>query len=369
MKTVTFSANTSWYLFNFRAQTIRAIIERGYRVVCLSPEDNYSSRLSAELGAEWVNLAVESAGKNPLADAKLMFCLYLQYRAFRPVAAFHFTIKNNIYGTFAAKLLSIPAVNNISGLGTAFLRKGLAEGIARLLYRTSQRLAHTVFCQNPEDFRLISERRWVVEKRLRLIPGSGVNLERFHPGLRTAKSGPFRFLYAGRMLADKGLFELTDAILRLHDQHSDCELWLCGFTDVDNVSAVSGEQLSEWGAKPYIRWLGSSDQIEKVYAQVDCVVLPSYREGMPRSLLEAGAMGLPVVATDVPGCRTVITDGLNGLLCQARDTSSLYQALRQMLAMTTSQREQMGIVGRERVVANYDERLVVNEALEVLERL
>lgn len=209
----------------------------------------------------------------------------------------------------------------------------------------------------------------VPEDRLTLLPGSGVDLQRFHPGLRLSHSGPFRFLYAGRMLADKGLYELLDAIKRINGDGVRCELWLCGFAGAENVSAIPEAVLKEWAQRPGVQWLGPSDRMEDVYAQADCVVLPSYREGMPRSLLEAGAMGLPVVATNVPGCRNIVLDGENGLLCEARDSMSLHEALERMLAFDAEERSRMGAAGRKRVEEEFDEQLVVRAALDVLEGL
>jgi glycosyltransferase involved in cell wall biosynthesis len=194
-----------------------------------------------------------------------------------------------------------------------------------------------------------------------------VDLERFHPTLKKSHSGVFRFLYAGRMLADKGLNELLAAVCELNTGGLQCSLWLSGFADVENVSSFSSQQLSEWGSEPGVEWLGPSDSMEQVYASVDCVVLPSYREGMPRSLLEAGAMGLPVVATDVPGCRAIVEDGFNGLLCEVKSSTSLRSVMQKMLAMGDAERARMGANGRALVSKKYDENLVVEATLRAIE--
>jgi len=358
-RTVTLSANTSWYLFNFRASTIRSLRGDGYRVVCLSPHDDYSQKLVDELECEWLPLSMNNQGSTPVKDLALVYQFYRYYKDLRPVAALHFTIKNNVYGTWAARVLGVPAINNISGLGTAFIRTGLVSAIVRLLYRTSQPLAFRIFCQNEEDFKQLLDAKLVPRDRLELLPGSGVDLDRFNPSMKTTHTGAFRFLYAGRMLADKGLNELVTAVKSLNHDGIHCHLWLSGFPDVANVSAISHQQLAEWGAEPGVQWLGSTDAMENVYAAVDCVVLPSYREGMPRSLLEAGAMGLPVVTTDVPGCRNIVEDGFNGLLCAPRSSDSLLRVMRRILAMSDEERARMGDNGRNLVLANFDEHLVV----------
>jgi glycosyltransferase involved in cell wall biosynthesis len=336
-------------------------------VVCLSPRDDYSQKLVDQLHCEWRLLVMNNQGRNPFRDAGLVLQFWRHYRALKPVAALHFTIKNNVYGTWAARSLGVPAINNVSGLGTAFIRSGLVSSIVRLLYKTSQPLAHRVFCQNEEDLAQLVDNRLVPRERLELLPGSGVDLERFHPTLKKSHSGVFRFLYAGRMLADKGLNELLAAVCELNTGGLQCSLWLSGFADVENVSSFSSQQLSEWGSEPGVEWLGPSDSMEQVYASVDCVVLPSYREGMPRSLLEAGAMGLPVVATDVPGCRAIVEDGFNGLLCEVKSSTSLRSVMQKMLAMGDAERARMGANGRALVSKKYDENLVVEATLRAIE--
>lgn len=364
---ITLSSNTSWYLFNFRASTIRRLCADGFRVICISPEDDYSQRLIVNFGCEWLPLVMNSQGNNPFQDAALVRQFWRYYKELKPAVALHFTIKNNIYGTWAARALRIPSINNVSGLGTAFIHTGLVPAIVRLLYKTSQPFAHCVFCQNEEDFAQLVENKLVAENRLRLLPGSGVDLERFAPRLRRCHKGPIRFLYAGRMLADKGLVELITAVRAINKNRIRCQLWLTGFTGVDNVSSLSEEELSQWANEPGVSWLGHSDNMEDIYAQVDCVVLPSYREGMPRSLLEAGAMGLPVIASNVPGCRNIVKDGFNGLLCDARDSRSLRRAMERMLDMTEEERGQLGENGRRLVGDNFDEKRVVEATLHAIE--
>ncbi|TGD73117.1 glycosyltransferase family 1 protein [Mangrovimicrobium sediminis] len=366
--TVSLSANTSWYLLNFRASTIRALRERGDRVVCLSPRDDYSQRLVDDLGCEWRELRMDNQGSNPLRDLGLVAQFLGAYCELRPDAALHFTIKNNVYGTWAARATGVPAINNVSGLGTAFIRRGVLGAVVRLLYRSSQPFALRVFCQNEEDAAQLREARLVAPEKLELLPGSGVDLQRFSPvpSARPAEA-PFVFLYAGRMLADKGLHELVAAVHTLHDEGLALRLQLCGFAGVENVSAIGEAQLQAWSQHPAIEWLGPSDDMPAVYAKADCVVLPSYREGMPRSLLEAGAMALPVIATDVPGCRNIVTHDFNGLLCEVRSAASLADAMRRMLAMDASERRALGERGRERVSSQYDERLVVEAALRAID--
>lgn len=368
-KSVLLSANTSWYLFNFRAATIRALVQAGYDVTCLAPEDDYSQRLAAIPGCSWVPLAMDNQGSNPFREAALFLRFCRVYNRLRPVAACHFTIKNNVYGTWAAALHGIPAINNIPGLGASFGSDRLVPRVGRLLYRYSQRFAHKVFCQNPQDLRVLVTSGIAPRDKLQLLPGSGVDTRRFQPATRHHRSGEFRFLFAGRMLRDKGLPELRRAMELVRAGGARCKLWLSGFSDVASATALSGRELREWALDPDIEWLGPCDTMESIYSQVDCVVLPSYyREGTPRSLLEAGAMGLPVITTDTPGCSDLVRDGVNGLICSARSAESLADAMLRMMALPQQERQDMGRRGREHVVANYREDTVVQATLDAIEQ-
>ena len=369
MQNICFSANTSWYLYNFRRDTIIELIKRGYRVFCIAPEDGYSRRLVNEFGVTFIPLAMDNSGNNPLKDVHTAWRFFRIYRQYKPIVVFHFTIKNNIYGTLAAKALGIPAVNNVSGLGTAFIHSGWVGRIVRGLYRISQPFAYRVFCQNSEDQALLIDHKLVRADRLKLLPGSGVDLERFKPIEQPTVSDHFRFLYVGRMLGDKGLRELVTAFAIVKSQGIKADLRLVGFADAKNKSAITRQELHSWQEQHEVEWLGSSDAIEDVLAQADCVVLPSYREGLPRSLLEACAMALPVIATDVPGCRSVVSHYQNGILCQPKDPASLAEAMVAMANLPGQVRSEMGRCGRNLVSKCFSQTLVVQAYLDVVEQL
>jgi glycosyltransferase involved in cell wall biosynthesis len=332
----------------------------GYRVICFAPRDSYSHDLT-ELGCHFVDVSINNNGKNPIEDLKLTLSLYKLYKLHKPIAVFHFTIKLNIYGTLAASLCKIPAVNNISGLGTAFLEEGFLNWIVKLLYKVTQNFAFKIFCQNQDDFNLLLEEKLVPANKLFLLPGSGVDLKRFHPDLRDVSANQyFTFLYVGRMLADKGLYELVSAISSINSNKLTCNLVLCGFEDNANQSNISSTQLEEWGELCGIDWIGPSNSVEMVMSKADAVVLPSYREGMPKTILEAFAMSIPVVATNVAGCSNIVDDGVNGILCEPRDTKSLESKLLKMMQLSPQKRMSMGLSGRKKVIKYYDENIVVN---------
>jgi len=365
-KKIILSANTSWYLFNFRSTTIEAFTEQGFKVICIAPKDDYSLKLVNELGCIWEPVVLDNNGSNPLRDLGFMWQLVKLYNKYKPVAVFNFTIKNNIYGTWAAKLTGVNAVNNVSGLGTAFINKGITSFIVRWLYKLSQPLAYKVFCQNEEDYDLLINNRLIPQKKLDLLPGSGVDTARFTPDLLDNKNNKFVFLYVGRMLADKGLNELVQAAEELYKKRQDFIVQLCGFVGAKNNSAIAQSTLDAWNKLPYVNYLGPSDCMENIYAKANCVVLPSYREGMPRSLLEAGAMGLPSITTDVPGCRNIISHNENGLLCEVKNADALCNAMQNLLVLSSDELSKLGINARNKVVNEFDEAIVINKAVSIL---
>lgn len=364
-KKIIFAANTSWYLYNFRAATLKAFLENGYDVVCLAPKDKYSHKLS-KIGCQWQNIELDNNGNNPFKDFLFFLTLIKIYLKYKPHVVFHFTIKNNIYGTIAAKICNIKAINNISGLGTAFIHNNLTTKIVRLLYRISQPLAYAIYCQNKDDYTLLVNDNLVSSNKLSILPGSGVDTHRFHPTLKQKNNiNQFRFLYVGRMLADKGLYELIEAATMLYQQGYAFRLSLCGFIDSKNQSVIPSHIIDSWKKLPFIHWLGNIDNIETIYAYCDCVVLATYREGMPRSLLEAGAMGLPSVATNVAGCKHIIEDGVNGFLCDVKNPTSLFTAMIKMITLDPRRYQQMCIQARNKILDKFDEKIVVDEALRI----
>jgi len=350
-RVIVIAANTSWNLVNFRANIIVALIGQGYRVVAIAPRDAQSEQLE-RLGVEFHALEFRSSGISPARDA-LLFARYVALlRAIRPARFLGFTIKPNIYGSLAAHMLGIPVINNISGLGTAFIKQGLITRIATTLYRQALRRSATVFFQNDDDRAHFVTSRIVDPARARLLPGSGVDLERFAPA-PLPEGQPFVFLLIARLLWDKGVQEYVDAAAIVKRRHPDARFQILGFADVDNRTAVPRATLDRWIGDGLVEHLGATDDVRPHIVASDCVVLPSYREGLPRSLLEASAMARPIVATDVAGVRDVVDDRVTGLLCVVRSAESLAQAMLAMIAMSRDARQAMGQAGRARVERDY----------------
>jgi glycosyltransferase involved in cell wall biosynthesis len=367
MKTVVITSNTSWYLYNFRKNTILELLNTGYRVVAISPKDNYSKKLS-QLGAEFCQVNIDQGGANPLKDIGTFFEFVSLYRRIRPDVVLNFTPKNNIYSTMAASVVGAKAINNIAGLGMVFINENLTAKLARFLYKMSQPKAHTIFFQNDEDRMLFARYNLVPLNKTDRVPGSGVDLSRFT--LSPSKDdGTVRFLLIARMLYDKGIGHYVEAARELKDRYGDkVEFRLLGFLDVNNPSSVSKEEMQAWVDEGVVNYLGTSDSVEKEIAQADCMVLPSfYREGVPKSLLEACAMGKPIVTTDNVGCRETVDDYSNGYLCEPRSTSSLIEKLERIVNHTHQERLLMGENSRIKVENEFDEKIVINKYLQAVE--
>lgn len=364
---VVLSANSTWNIVNFRAGLIRALRSAGYAPVVIAPRDAAADSRMRELGVECITVPIDRSGVNPAADLRLLRAYRRLLERLRPAAYLGYTIKPNIYGAMAAARLGIPAIPNVSGLGTAFIRNGLLQQIVVRLYRIGFRRAPVVFFQNAEDRQLFVERRIVRPDQARVLPGSGVDLERFSPA--PAPGGPPAFLFIGRLLRDKGVAEFIAAARLLRRELPEARFQLLGPIDDANRTAVDPHELQSWISEGVVEHLGTTDDVRPFIAAATAVVLPSYREGLPRSLLEAGAMERPLIATDVPGCREVVEDGINGLLCKVRDPQSLAAAMRRIAGMPAAELAAMGAAARQRVQDRFSEAVVVGIYLDVLRKV
>ena len=361
-------SNTAWYIYNFRRGLIKELQRQGYAVVAIAPPDEYAERL-AELGARFLPQPMDNKGTNPLKDLRLAFALRRLLRQERPCCALTFTVKPNVFGAFAARSLSIPAIANISGLGTVFIKRNWVTMVVRSLYRRALRLTSKVFFQNPEDQELFVRNRLVDPSKAQLLPGSGVDIQRFAPPTSSTKSrGKFRFLLLGRLLWDKGVGEFVEAAARIKQKFPHCEFVLMGFTGIDNVTAIPVSRIEDWQRSGLLTYVAPAADVRDELAKAHCVVLPSYREGTPKALLEASSMAIPIITTDVPGCRQVVDDGATGFLVKVRDSADLAEKMERMIQLTEGERTAMGLCGRAKVIREFDERIVIREYLSAVDQ-
>jgi glycosyltransferase involved in cell wall biosynthesis len=355
--------NTAWAIHTYRRGLLRMLVSRGVEVTVLAPRDR-TFPLLEEMGCRCVELPVASKGTNPRDDLRTLAALYREYRATRPHLVFHYTIKPNIYGSVAAKLAGVPSIAVTTGLGYVFIQQSRTANIAKKLYRFAFRFPREVWFLNQDDRQAFIDQNLLVHpERARLLHGEGVDLNDYAYSPLPRANPPadgFIFILIGRLLWDKGVAEYVDAARRLRVQYPYARFQLLGPVGVDNPSAITRAEVDTWQREGVIEYLGETHDVREPVSNADCVVLPSYREGVPRTLMEASAMGRPIVATDVPGCREVVEDGVTGFLCEVKSADSLAQQLERMLLLSHAARGEMGVAGRAKVTREFDENAVVD---------
>lgn len=358
MSRVLISSNAAWNIVNFRSGLVRALVADGHEVIAALPEDD---ALVGALGVRTIVVPMARGGVSILADVMLVIRFVALMRRERPDVFLGWTIKPNVYGAFAAGLLGVSAIVNISGLGTAFIRSSWLTAIAKRLYRIGLRRAATVFFQNANDRALFVEANLVPADRTALLPGSGIDVAAYDPdAYPRPRTNLFRFLLIARLIRDKGVYEYVAAARIVAARHPNARFEILGPLDTDNRTAIDKATLQGWINDGSITYRGATDDVRPSIAGADCIVLPSYREGTSHVLLEAAAMARPAIATDVPGCRDVVVDGLTGLLCRVRDVHHLAVKMEAMLAMSAPARMAMGTSARADVATRFSESVVID---------
>jgi len=351
------AANSFWNLQNFRGGLIRELARQGFDLTLVAaPHDSAGD---VGMPGRQRSLPMRSHGLDPFADTRLVLRIAALLRQERAAALLSWTAKPNIYGALAARFVGIPALPNVSGLGTAFIRGGVLQAVLSSLYRAAFARCPAVFFQNSEDSELFIAKRLVRREQVRLLPGSGVDLVRFEFKPMPTEDRGLRLLFVGRLLGDKGLRELAAAARILKRENAPLTVQLLGFTGAENRSAISASELETWVAEGIVSYLGDTHDVRPFLAQAHAVVLPSYREGLPRSLLEAAAVGRPLLASDVPGCREVVEAQVNGLLFPAGSPAGLADAIRHWLDLSTQERSAMGQAARRTAEQRFSEQQVV----------
>ncbi len=373
MKAVLF-ANTDWYLYNFRRSLALALRDAGHEVLLISPAGSYGEKLRA-LGLRWQPLPMDRRSLNPLREAALLVHLWRLFRREKPDLMHGFTIKCAVYGSLAARLAGVPArVNAVAGMGYVFISNARKARVLRPLVRTLLKLAlggrgARLILQNPDDVALFEMAGLVDAAQVRLIPGSGVDCSHFVAINRAREAGqPLRVLLPARLLWDKGIAEFIEAVRRLKGEGRAIDFLLAGDPDPGNPAAVPVVELQGWVDEGLVQWLGHVDDMPGLFASVDMVVLPSYREGLPKGLIEAAACALPLITTDVPGCREVVTDGVDGLLVPVRDADALANAIAR-LHDDPALAQRLGEAARAKALAQFDERIVIQQTIAVYAEL
>lgn len=350
--------NHSYMLYRFRKELIQTLMQE-HEVVLSMPFVGHEDDFQA-MGLRCINTDVDRRGINPKTDLKL----FREYRRLlkqeRPDMVITYSIKPNIYAGIACTLAGIPFCANVQGLGTAFQRKGLAQFVT-LLYKTALRKAKTVFFENQGNAQEFLDRKIIPEKKITLLPGAGINLEEY-PCMPYPENEAIHFLYLGRIMKEKGIDELFNAMRRLYkEQGNRVILDMVGFFDDDYETEVNA--LVKDGIAVFH---GFQTEPRPYYAAADCIVLPSYHEGMSNVLLEAAATGRPVITSNIHGCKEAVDEETTGLLCNVKDADSLYETMLRMTELSKETRKQMGLAARAKMEREFDKCMVVEQTIRAI---
>lgn len=360
------SGNNAWGMYNFRKAVLSHFLKKGYQVTVAVLYDEVYFPLLKALGCEVVPLKLDPQSINPWKDLRLTRQYVRLLRQLRPVLSITYTIKPNIYSSIAAQWTKTPHLPITTGLGYAFIHKNVVSHVARRLYRFALRRADKVFFLNESDHNDFLQARLMRPEQGYIIPGEGIDLTEFTPMPYPAPEAPVRFLLIARLLADKGVREYVEAARIIKQKYPAAEFQILGKIWEKNPTAIQATELEQWVKEGLVAYLGESSDVRPSIAQASCIVLPSYREGLPRTLLEGAALARPLIATDVPGCKDLVVNGQNGFLCQSRNVKSLVRACERFLKLTHEEREHMGQIAlhlvkekyaMDKILAHYDDIL------------
>ena len=366
MKKIILNANNGFAIYNFRCNLMKRLAKEGYSIICMARRDSSLYEIENN-NWRFIDSNLDRRGKNIFKDLKLFFFYLRVFKHEKPEYVLNFTIKPNIYGTLAAKLAGVPVINNITGLGDVFDTKNLTSKIVKILYKISFRFPKKVFFQNDDDMKIFLDNKLIDKKLCDRLPGSGVEVERFTPEELVKEDDKIKFLFLGRISVKKGVKIINEVSKILSPKYPNIEFQLLGKIYIDEEGHISKEELNRWEKESNIKYLGTSKDVRNEIKKVDCIIFPSYyREGVPRSLIESASMGKPILTTNNVGCRDIVEDGYNGYLAKPNDVNSMVEIVERFLKLSEDERKIMGENGRNKVLKEFDEKIVINKYLKVI---
>lgn len=365
-KRIALIGNTAWSMNNFRRGLIQQLNQSGYKTIVLAPYDESAKKL--EQITEYHDINIDRKGVNPLVDLKLIYNLQRTYKTLNLDFILHYTIKPIIYGSVAARLAKIPSIAITTGLGYAFLNDDFISKTARILYKFSLNFPKEVWFLNNEDKKIFADYNLVNKNKTDILNSEGVNTEHFTPENENYSNDNLKFLLIARMIWDKGIKEYVEAAKIIKKEYNDIEFDLLGPIDENNPNSIKLEELNEWDEKNFINYLGSTSDVRRYINKSSCVVLPSfYREGVPRTLLEAASMEKPIITTDNVGCRNVVDHNENGYVCEKKSVDDLVDKMEKFINLSMEEKIKMGKKGRKKIKNEFDEKVIVNKYLNKIE--
>jgi len=366
MKKVVVCSNHGWTIYNFRLGLIKDLTDEGYDVHVITKADSYTQKIK-ELGIKVHNWSLSRDGVNPLSELHSLYDLLKIVRYIAPCSMLFFTIKPVLYGSFVGRLLGIPVISTITGLGTIFDNKGLLRKLVEALYQLSLAKQDKIVFQNKDDIKLFNNTQIVGNERAVLVNGSGVNLTEFNY-MPKEPTKDLVFVLVTRLLWTKGVKEYVEAARIISKESSNVKFLLVGPCGIKNPNAVGRTDIDRWVDQGIIDYKGETDDVRTYLELSDCVILPSfYREGIPRILIEAAAVGRPIITTDNVGCRETVDDGVNGYLCKPKSVADLVCKMRKFIALSSEVRGNMGWESRKKAEVLFDIEVVNKVYLNLLE--
>lgn len=367
IKTVAITGNYARWVYQFRLGLMRKLQELGLKVVVVAAADRFERKLTRE-GFDFEPIKVNFYGNDPLSDLSLIWQLFWLYRRRKIDIAIHFTIKPNIFGGIAARLLRVPTYAVVTGLGhIANPENGWKAKFGIWLYKLTLRLHKKVLVLNERDARELVQLKMVKPGKVEMLPGEGVDTEFFKP-LSDKKMREYpSFLFSGRLMKDKGIYEFVEAARIIRNKYPQVRFRILGMLDASGVNSVPIPTIKQWVNEGVIEYLGETLDVRPFLAKADCMVLPSYyREGLSRILMEAASMETPIITTDQPGCREVVEDDRTGYLCKLRDVHDLVNKMEQFILLDKIDRLIMGKNARLKMMQQFDEKIIIHQYLNML---
>ncbi|MDC1371422.1 glycosyltransferase family 4 protein [Flavobacteriaceae bacterium] len=364
-----FSSNVLWSIYNFRLSLLTELKTKGFEIHAIGKKDKYHKLLESN-GFITSFIEFDNNSKNPFKDLWLIYNYYKIYKKINPNIILHNSIKPCIYGTIAAGILKIPTLNNISGIGAIFINKSIYTIFAKFLYKFSQSFATHTFFQNTKDLEYFVNNRIISSNKTSVIPGSGVDVQLIKPVISNNNNNKlFNFIFIGRLIKDKGVIEMYNAAINLYKKRKDFQIIVLGERHKESVTCISDLEYNNLKVSPIFKLIGFTDNVYKQLALSQCFILPSYREGLSKSLVESGSVGIPSITTNVPGCNDVIIDGFNGLLVKPRNSKSLEDAMNKILNFKDSKISEMGLNARNHVISKFSLKRVNQIYIDQIERI
>jgi glycosyltransferase involved in cell wall biosynthesis len=358
---IAFVSNSAWSLFNFRLDVIRALIQAGHQVLVIAPADEYVEDLQ-KAGCRFVPIILNNKTLSPFADLVFYQRLKKIYRSQKPDFIFHYVAKPNIYGSLAAAAVNIPSVAVITGLGYPFAKRNWLFKLMSMLYRIALRQAREVWFLNNEDAKVFVSEKIVRIEKVKVMPGEGINTSHFVPHEPDVRRDTFTFIMSTRLLKSKGILIYADAARILLKKNYRAKFSLLGFFEDHHPDSITQDDIDRWQKEKLIDYKGYARDVRPFLSAADCFVFPSfYNEGVPRCLMEASAMQLPVITSAVKGCRDVVLNNQSGYLCKAHDPFDLADKMENMINLSQASRKKMGVAGRAYVVEKFDMQRIIEE--------